>query len=94
MEFFGVFYDVIELMFYIFYKGNKKFVMIMDIGYVSDWMKGYIVGVDVYFFESNYDVEMFWMGCYLWNVKCRIFGDEGYVSNEDVVIVMSEVIID
>ncbi|KAA9712402.1 MBL fold metallo-hydrolase, partial [Escherichia coli] len=47
-----------------------------------------------YLFESNHDVEMLRMGRYPWNVKRRILGDEGHVSNEDAAIAMSEVITD
>lgn len=94
VESFGVSHDAIEPMFYIFHNGNKKFVMITDTGYVSDRMKGHIAGADAYLFESNHDVEMLRMGRYPWNVKRRILGDEGHVSNEEAAIAMSEVITD
>ncbi|MBC2346753.1 MBL fold metallo-hydrolase [Listeria welshimeri] len=94
VESFGVSHDAIEPMFYIFHNGNKKFVMITDTGYVSDRMKGHIAGADAYLFESNHDVEMLRMGRYPWNIKRRILGDEGHVSNEDAAIAMSEVITD
>ncbi|WP_088839290.1 MBL fold metallo-hydrolase [Listeria sp. ILCC792] len=92
VESFGVSHDAAEPMFYIFHNGNKKFVMITDTGYVSDRMKGHIKNADAYLFESNHDVEMLRMGRYPWNVKRRILGDEGHVSNEDAGIAMSEVI--
>ncbi|WP_239256271.1 MBL fold metallo-hydrolase [Listeria ilorinensis] len=94
VESFGVSHDAAEPMFYIFHNGNKKFVMITDTGYVSDRMKGHIAGADAYLFESNHDVEMLRMGRYPWNVKRRILGDEGHVSNEDAGLAMSEVISD
>ncbi|MBC1605943.1 MBL fold metallo-hydrolase [Listeria rocourtiae] len=92
VESFGVSHDAAEPMFYIFHSGKKKFVMITDTGYVSDRMKGHIANADAYLFESNHDVEMLRMGRYPWNVKRRILGDEGHVSNEDSGIAMSEVI--
>lgn len=92
VESFGVSHDAAEPMFYIFHSGKKKFVMITDTGYVSDRMKGHITNADAYLFESNHDVEMLRMGRYPWNVKRRILGDEGHVSNEDAGIAMSEVI--
>lgn len=58
VELFGVFYDVVELMFYVFYYNGWKFVLMIDMGYVSDWMKGIICLVNVFVFESNYDVGM------------------------------------
>ncbi|MBC1524993.1 MBL fold metallo-hydrolase [Listeria booriae] len=92
VESFGVSHDAAEPMFYIFHNGKKKFVMITDTGYVSDRMKGHIANADAYLFESNHDVGMLRMGRYPWNVKRRILGDEGHVSNEDAGIAMSEVI--
>ncbi|MBC1230766.1 MBL fold metallo-hydrolase [Listeria booriae] len=92
VESFGVSHDAAEPMFYIFHSGKKKFVMITDTGYVSDRMKGHIANADAYLFESNHDVGMLRMGRYPWNVKRRILGDEGHVSNEDAGIAMSEVI--
>ncbi|MBC6307152.1 MBL fold metallo-hydrolase [Listeria booriae] len=92
VESFGVSHDAAEPMFYIFHSGKKKFVMITDTGYVSDRMKGHIANADAYLFESNHDVGMLRMGRYPWNVKRRILGDEGHVSNEDAGIAISEVI--
>lgn len=94
VESFGVSHDAIEPMFYIFHNGAKKFVMITDTGYVSDRMKGHIRGADAYLFESNHDIEMLRMGRYPWNVKRRILGDEGHISNEDAGIAIGEVITD
>jgi phosphoribosyl 1,2-cyclic phosphodiesterase len=92
IESFGVSHDAAEPMFYIFHHEGKKIVLITDTGYVSDRMKGIISNADVYVFESNHDVQMLRMGRYPWNIKRRILGDYGHVSNEDAAIAMSEVI--
>ncbi|WP_163651693.1 MBL fold metallo-hydrolase [Listeria sp. PSOL-1] len=92
VESFGVSHDAVEPMFYIFHNGHKKFVMITDTGYVSERMKGQIKNADAYLFESNYNIEMLRTGRYPWNVKRRILGDEGHLSNEDAGFAMSEVI--
>lgn len=92
IETFGVSHDAAEPMFYVFHHEGKKFVLITDTGYVSDRMKGIISNADVYVFESNHDVQMLRMGRYPWNIKRRILGDYGHVSNEDAAIAMSEVI--
>lgn len=44
-------------------------MILMDMGYVLDCMKGMICGSDVFIFESNYDVDMLRMCCYLWKMK-------------------------
>lgn len=89
---FGVSHDAAEPMFYIFYSGNKKLVLITDTGYVSNRMKGIIDNADTYIFESNHDVQMLRMGNYPWSIKRRILSDVGHVSNEDAALAMSDVI--
>ena len=42
--------------------------------------------------ESNHDLEMLRMGSYPWNLKQRILGDRGHLSNEDGALVMTDVI--
>jgi phosphoribosyl 1,2-cyclic phosphodiesterase len=92
IETFGVSHDAVEPMFYIFHHEGKKLVLVTDTGYVSDRMKGIISNADAYVFESNHDVQMLRMGRYPWNIKRRILGDYGHVSNEDAAIAMSEVV--
>ncbi|KKB37439.1 MBL fold metallo-hydrolase [Bacillus thermotolerans] len=92
IESFGVSHDAAEPMFYVFHHEGKKLVLITDTGYVSDRMKGIIKHADTYVFESNHDVQMLRAGRYPWNIKRRILGDFGHVSNEDAAIAMSEVI--
>lgn len=92
VESFGVSHDAAEPMFYIFHHGGKKLVLITDTGYVSDRMKGIIRAADVFVFESNHDVEMLRMGRYPWNIKRRILGDYGHVSNEDAGLALADVI--
>jgi phosphoribosyl 1,2-cyclic phosphodiesterase len=91
IESFGVSHDAAEPMFYIFHHEGKKLALITDTGYVSDRMKGIIKNADAFVFESNHDVQMLRMGRYPWNIKRRILGDFGHVSNEDAALAMSEV---
>ncbi|KIL78289.1 MBL fold metallo-hydrolase [Bacillus badius] len=92
IESFGVSHDAAEPMFYVFHHEGKKLALITDTGYVSDRMKGIIKGADAYVFESNHDVQMLRVGRYPWNIKRRILGDFGHVSNEDAALAMSDVI--
>ncbi|GLY08821.1 MBL fold metallo-hydrolase [Pseudobacillus badius] len=92
IESFGVSHDAAEPMFYVFHHEGKKLALITDTGYVSDRMKGIIKDADAYVFESNHDVQMLRVGRYPWNIKRRILGDFGHVSNEDAALAMSDVI--
>lgn len=50
-------------------KDDKSFVMLIDIGYVSDWMVSLIENVDGYLIELNYDIEILCLGFYFWIFK-------------------------
>lgn len=59
---------------------------------MSERIKKTIEGANAFIFEANHDVSMLQMGGYPWNVKRRILGDYGHVSNEDCGLALSEVI--
>lgn len=92
IESFGVSHDAAAPQFYRFHKENRSFVMLTDTGYCSDHMRGIIKNADGYLMESNHDLEMLRMGPYPWNLKQRILGDRGHLSNEDGALVMTDVI--
>ncbi|MEQ6388627.1 MBL fold metallo-hydrolase [Bacillaceae bacterium S4-13-58] len=92
IESFGVSHDAAEPMFYVFHKDTKKVALVTDTGYVSDRVKKTVENADAYIFESNHDVGMLRMGRYPWNVKRRILGDEGHVSNEDCGLALCDLI--
>lgn len=92
VESFAVSHDAAEPMFFVFHCEGKKLTLATDLGYVSESMKGRIKDSDMFIFEANHDVEMLLMGRYPWNVKRRILGDKGHVSNEDAAYALSDVI--
>lgn len=94
IESFGVSHDAAAPQFYRFYKDGKSFVMLTDTGYCSDYLRGTIRGADAYLMESNHDLEMLRMGAYPWNLKQRILGDRGHLSNEDGALVMTDILTD
>lgn len=92
VESFGVSHDAAEPMFFTFHHDHKKVALVTDLGYVSERIKKTIEGADAYIFEANHDVSMLRMGRYPWNVKRRILGDSGHVSNEDSGLALSNII--
>lgn len=83
VESFGVSHDAVEPMFYVFHHNGRKLALMTDTGYVSDRMKGIIRDSHSLVIESNHDINMLMMGRYPWNIKRRILGDHGHISNED-----------
>src|SRR5690625_1626578 len=89
---FGVSHDAAEPMFYTFHHEGKKVALVTDLGYVSERIKKTVEKADAYIFEANHDVQMLRMGRYPWNVKRRILGDSGHVSNEDSGLALADII--
>ena len=94
IESFGVSHDAAAPQFYRFHKANRSFVILTDTGYCSDYLRGLLKGADAYLMESNHDLEMLRMGAYPWNLKQRILGDYGHLSNEDGALVAADVLTD
>jgi phosphoribosyl 1,2-cyclic phosphodiesterase len=92
VESFGVSHDAAEPMFYVFHHDNKKVALVTDTGYVSERIKKTVENADAYIFEANHDIGMLRMGRYPWNVKRRILGDLGHVSNEDSALALTDII--
>ncbi|SDQ05276.1 MBL fold metallo-hydrolase [Virgibacillus salinus] len=92
VESFGVSHDAAEPMFFTFRQNGKKVALVTDLGYVSERIKKTVEDADAYIFEANHDVGMLRMGRYPWNVKRRILGDNGHVSNEDCGLALADII--
>ena len=82
VEPFEISHDAAEPVAYTFYEGETKLSVATDLGYMSDKVRDAIMDSDVLVLESNHDIEMLRMGRYPWNIKRRILGDEGHLSNE------------
>lgn len=78
----GISHDAAEPVAYTFHEGETKLSVATDLGYMSDKVRDAIMDSDVLVLESNHDIEMLRMGRYPWNIKRRILGDEGHLSNE------------
>ncbi len=58
-----------------------KFAVCTDLGVVDDTVRRGITGVDALLIESNHDVKMLQNGPYPFDLKCRIAGERGHLSN-------------
>ncbi|GGG08890.1 MBL fold metallo-hydrolase [Paenibacillus aceti] len=92
VESFGISHDAAEPVAYCFYDGKEKLSVCTDLGYASDKVKMAIADSDVIVLEANHDIEMLRMGRYPWNIKRRILGDMGHLSNEATGELMSEIL--
>ncbi|GIO32826.1 MULTISPECIES: MBL fold metallo-hydrolase [Paenibacillus] len=92
VESFGISHDAAEPVGYCFYDGDEKLSVATDLGYMSDKVKQAISDSNVLVLESNHDIEMLRMGRYPWNIKRRILGDMGHLSNVDAGEALSELL--
>ena len=67
---------------YVVNLGNKKIGLATDMGYITKKTAEYLTGCDGVIIESNHDVEMLKNGPYPYQLKQRILGNYGHLSNE------------
>jgi len=75
-------HDAAEPVGYVFESCGARLGLATDMGYMSDKVAQRLKGLDVLILEANHDIEMLRMGRYPWNVKRRILGDTGHLSND------------
>ncbi len=74
-------HDCVNTMGYILYLGDYKVAIVSDTGYLSDVNLNKLYDSDVLLLEANHDVNMLMGGKYSWQLKNRIVGDYGHLSN-------------
>ncbi len=61
-----------------------KVTQLTDIGYMPDDVARHLLGSNMLILESNHDLEMLRVGPYPWNLKQRLMGRYGHLSNDAV----------
>jgi phosphoribosyl 1,2-cyclic phosphodiesterase len=81
---FRVPHDAAEPVAFSLTSGGVKVTQLTDIGYLPDEVAEKLHGSHVLILESNHDLEMLRVGPYPWNLKQRLMGRYGHLSNEAV----------
>jgi len=66
------------------------FVLMTDIGHITDEMKTFIGEANYLVIEANHDDEMLAQGPYPQHLKVRISGANGHLSNKDCAVAIAE----
>jgi len=82
IESYAISHDAAEPVGYCFQSSGRKLSLATDLGYVSDKVMQQLKQSDVLVLEANHDINMLRMGRYPWNIKRRILGDSGHLSND------------
>lgn len=61
--------------------GGVKITQLTDIGYMPEYVAEHLRGSHLLILESNHDLEMLRVGPYPWNLKQRLMGRYGHLSN-------------
>ena len=85
-------HDVSESFGYILEGNNKSVVYVTDTGYINNKYFPVLSNRDLYIMESNHDIEMLNNGRYSFNLRQRILGDKGHLSNYDSALYLSKFI--
>lgn len=78
----SIHHDAKEPVGFVIYFDNKKITILTDTGIVDEKIAYEIKGSDVYYLESNHDLEALKRGPYTYNAKVRIMSNMGHLSND------------
>lgn len=75
-------HDAVDSIGLIFKSNSKSIVYITDTGYINVKYFSMLKNHNMYIMESNHDIEKLLNGKYRYDLKVRILGDSGHLSNE------------
>ncbi len=78
---FSISHDAADPVGYTITDGRHKITSATDLGFVSEEVKEALDGADALVLEANHDVNMLQNGMYPWQLKQRILGRCGHLSN-------------
>ena len=72
------------------YLANKKITLLTDTGVIDDKIAYQIKGSDIYYLEANHDLEALKIGPYPYNLKLRVMGKMGHLSNDQAAEILGD----
>ena len=89
---FEVMHDAEKCLGYTFEYEGKKLSYASDVGCVNNIIKENLKNSDVIVLESNYDYNMLMTGPYHWELKKRVKGRNGHLSNAEASKLIGQVL--
>ena len=78
---FSIPHDASEPVGFSIYHEDRQISMLTDVGHITEDIMDEISDADLLVLEANHDKEILLMNSYPYNVKQRILGDNGHLSN-------------
>ncbi|MFM1539193.1 serpin family protein [Helcococcus bovis] len=88
----STFHDAVDPVFFIFYQNNQKISILTDTGITSQLIVDSIRDSNILLLESNHDIEMLENGPYPIDLKYRIKGEYGHLSNDLASSIMKDIV--
>lgn len=79
---FRISHDAVSPVSYTFQGEKEKIGMVTDLGYYDEYILGALKGCGILYLESNHDENMLLVGKYPYELKQRILGPRGHLSND------------
>lgn len=79
---FRISHDANEPTGYRIFQGDKSVAVATDIGIYDDYTVANLADLDALVLEANHDLQMLEVGPYPYQLKRRVMGDKGHLSNE------------
>lgn len=89
----SIHHDAMEPVGYVIYLGNKKISLISDTGIIDEKIAYEIKGSDIYYMEANHDLEALKLGPYPHNLKLRVMGKMGHLSNDQSAEALADALV-
>ena len=83
VRYFIVPHDATQTVGYVIEAEGRRFVIMTDVGRMTDEAVGYAMTADTVVVESNYDMDMLMSGPYTYELKMRIVQGCGHLSNDE-----------
>lgn len=83
VRYFVVPHDATQTVGYAILAGSHKFVIMTDLGRMTDEAVNFALQADTVVVESNYDKDMLMSGAYTHDLKMRICRGNGHLSNDE-----------
>lgn len=88
---FNIPHDCAEPVGYRVYAGGRKITVATDIGHVTETVREGVAGCDLLLLESNYDEDMLKNGRYPAQLKRRVAGPGGHLSNAAAGLLLADI---
>jgi len=82
-------HDATDSVVFIIEHGSKRLGVLTDLGHPFDELVRTLPSLDAVYLESNYDPQMLAAGSYPPELKARICGDSGHLSNDEAAAMLT-----